>query len=340
MPAGLRGCPAIAGRDACSQSSVRVDCSTRSQTLFGNARRAETLFHGGHIHGSQRITGDEPLVRRRVSPVFRRGNHAAPHRVQMQVFQLLQHHRVTHQALRMESLLPYLMLAGGLVPCTQPCKPFHQPLAPLRRELFQQPPCSELLQVTKHARQVRGADDGVKMISMMTHAWIFSPLCVRQYSKDSTRMSQHAAVVNTGSQPTIVEVTKYRPSGSRALYRLRMLVCPLLETEFPGQVRSQTESGNESKLVQTCCTITGSPSRWFSSRTLRAARRNARRAGAMKSSARCLRPFFMAGAYASMPQRCKWPSRIGVRVDLRRCSRLPSGRPATRSHGRSAVVLG
>ena len=67
--------------------------------------------------------------------MLRCGDQAALNRIIVQVFQLLKHHLVAHDRLRMRSLLPDLILAFGLVWCAAVAKFAEEPGAV--REMFE-----------------------------------------------------------------------------------------------------------------------------------------------------------------------------------------------------------
>jgi hypothetical protein len=124
--------------------------------------------------------------------MFRRGDQTALDRIIVHVFQLLKHHPVAHDRLRMRSLLPDLMLAPGEVRMTN----FECENTP---ELGRRRVDGQMREGSARAKGIRES---------MTQAWSFKALCWRQYSNACTRMSQRAAVVKIGSQTRVVPVMK------------------------------------------------------------------------------------------------------------------------------------
>jgi len=70
------------------------------------------------------------------------------------------------------------------------------------------------LEIAEHGGEIGRGEDGVEVVIEDDPGVIFRPLCARQWSREHTRMSQHAAVVKTGSHSTMVAVMKCASSGS------------------------------------------------------------------------------------------------------------------------------
>ena len=89
-----------------------------------------------------------------------------------------------------------------------------QPCAAFRRQLIGNPSRGVAFAIPHHLHEIGGGKHGVKVVVGNDPAVDGSPLCSRPWSHDCTGRSHRAAVVKTGSQATIVDVTKCAACGS------------------------------------------------------------------------------------------------------------------------------
>ena len=132
----------------------------------------------------------------------------------MNILQLLPHHRIVHDRLRMRALLPNLVTALRLVRRTAELELMEQPLAVLRFELIEQTLRRVALQIRQRAREVRRGQDRVEMAveddpPVDLEALVVAAIGQRVREQVATRRR-----VKTGIQATMEEVTKWALSGS------------------------------------------------------------------------------------------------------------------------------
>jgi hypothetical protein len=96
--------------------------------------------------------------------VFCRGHLSGAHGIGMQIVELLPHDVVVEDRLRMEALLPHLMLAVGLVPLAVELQFGDQPCPAFFRQLFQQQLRRVLFEIGDGAAEVRPIDDRMKVM--------------------------------------------------------------------------------------------------------------------------------------------------------------------------------
>lgn len=92
-----------------------------------------------------------------------RSDQPALHRIVVQILQLLWHHLISHDRLRIHSSLPDLVLALGFVLRTVVGELIEGPVAPFPRQLREDLAVSELLQVAAALAYLRAGYDGMEM---------------------------------------------------------------------------------------------------------------------------------------------------------------------------------
>ena len=95
------------------------------------------------------------MLRRRDPPAF--------HWIIVQILQLLAHHRIIRDNLRMRTFLPNLVLVGFMSP-TVITKLIQNPFPVLVSESFQNLGGGKALQIAQHRRQIGRGEDGVEVI--------------------------------------------------------------------------------------------------------------------------------------------------------------------------------
>ena len=79
----------------------------------------------------------QPLMRRRVPPMLRRDDHSPQRWIIVNIIQLLLHHLIASNLLRMHTLVPNLMRTVPLMLCTVIGKLIEQPFALFQLDLLQ-----------------------------------------------------------------------------------------------------------------------------------------------------------------------------------------------------------
>ena len=96
--------------------------------------------------------------------MLRQGDNAAGDRVIVQVCQLLKHHFIAHNRLRMRALLPELMLTLQFVRRATIFELMKQPIASLGFELCDQGARGMAFEVREDTRQIRCGENCMEMV--------------------------------------------------------------------------------------------------------------------------------------------------------------------------------
>jgi hypothetical protein len=207
----------------------------------------------------ERMATDQPLVRGGVAPVLGTHDQAALNRVVVNVIDFLLHHFIRIDLLRVNAFLPDLMLLEFLVRCAEIGELIDQPVTLFQFNLRQERMGGEALELAQGVRQIGAGEDGVKVVfhddpGVNLKLPVFA--AVEQGVDEDVAAGgrgEDGKPLNDGGGDEIGGVRLADAiAGSHACrrgYEERggKFVFWGQATESRGQVRSQTESGNEAK---------------------------------------------------------------------------------------------